>query len=597
MLALLTRAIQAGALTRPRTGGAWGAACGVTAGLALGSWVAALLYVIPIQLALGWLVIRHSREPLPGLARFGFAFHVAALLTLLPATATSPWNAINPWMAVNLSWFHSVWLLLGGAVFVPLFFLRQGSRALRPYPVIVALVLCALGAFVAASDAPPAAGIREGFAWLGREEEFMASVWESRGLIGSHSVYSALDVLGWGLLLLPAAWAGAAWGAFRSGRLELLPWAVSVPLLFGEALRQFRFADALALPMAVTLAWGTVAAARSQAAKRFLRKRLRSNRVAAWAAGPVALLAVVLANPESASSFARGLRGDLPPASSAERPSSLAMRGMCDWIRRETPPSGDYSVLASWFWGHMIEWAADRPSVATNFGSYVGETSFRDPSRFFLEEDPRQAEAILRSRRSRYVALTSDLTGSLRNMIQSVAPERLGRYMNPERSEGIDIRLEWFRTMGARLMFDGRVFSHEGLVGRPLDFLRLVHVSPMRDPRYKLRDGPSPYGWVWERVEGAVVEAAGAPGEELRLQIRIRYPGGYELVYEDRAETDRDGVARLRIPYATDSANGDGRAAGPARWRLGEREGELVVPESAVLEGEVLAIRSTAGGS
>jgi len=40
----------------------------------------------------------------------------------------------------------------------------------------------------------------------------------------------------------------------------------------------------------------------------------------------------------------------------------------------------------------------------------------------------------------------------------------------------------------------------------------------------------------------------------------------------------------LRIPYATDVPNGDGRVV-RATWRLGERTGSLSLSERAVLEG------------
>jgi hypothetical protein len=104
-----------------------------------------------------------------------------------------------------------------------------------------------------------------------------------------------------------------------------------------------------------------------------------------------------------------------------------------------------------------------------------------------------------------------------------------------------------------------------------------------------MRPDPAPAGWVWERMEGARLEASGAPGERLEVAVTVRYPAGrHEIVWTGSAPVGEDGVARVRVPYATDAPNGDGRAAGPAHWRIGGREGEVVVPEAAVSGGKTV---------
>jgi hypothetical protein len=127
--------------------------------------------------------------------------------------------------------------------------------------------------------------------------------------------------------------------------------------------------------------------------------------------------------------------------------------------------------------------------------------------------------------------------------------------------------------------------------GSSLGFLRLVHVSPHVDPRMPdLRSGkPSACGAIWERVPGAVVEARGAGGELLEVELEFAYPGrASNLRFLARAAAGADGTARVRVPYATDAANGEGRALARARWRLGVRAGELAIPEQAVLSGSTL---------
>lgn len=585
-------ALRGDGLDRPRRCAGYGALMGLLAGVLLGSWVGALMYVIEVQLVLGWLVVLHSRRPRAGTAPLGLAFHLVTLVTVLPAVLASPWTAEHPWIAINLSWFHPTFLLLGAAVFVPLYFTGAESRARAVYPVLVLAGLAALGAFVLLSDAGPAVAVREGFRWVSRQDAFMAHVGESRPLlVGDGGGWDeVVKALGYGALLFPVAWLAAAWLAFRRNALVLLPWVVSAPLLALQAARQARFADALVIPMAVLLGWGLVRLIES------LRARPANP---LWV--PLGLLLAAGANLASVQACMRARAEGQRPAHERESPAAVSVRTMCAWMRAQPQRTGaDLGVLANSGWGHAIEWGADRPTVATNFGSYIGEDSFRDPARFFMEEDPDRAEALLVEREIQYVLLTSNLPDYLNVMIDIGAPERRARYVSPGSEQGGGRVLPaWFQTLGARLMFDGEVFYPMGPPPNPppsraLGFLRLVHVAPLPDPARRLRSASdvSPAGWIWERVAGAVVEARGDPGELLEVEVRVRFPKARRsLVFRDRATTGPDGVARLRVPYGTEELNGDGRVdRGAARWRFAGLDGELRIPEAAVTAGGVVRL-------
>jgi len=609
LLVAASAAFARDGLTRTRAGIAWGAALGALAGVLLGSWVASALYVLAFQLTLGWLVIRCAREPLPGLPALGFAFHVVALAVLLPAILSSPWRELQPWQVVNLTWFHAVWLGLGALVFVPLLVLgRAGGEAqprpqtaLRLYPAFVAIALLSLGVFLAFSDTAPARGIREGFRWLGGGGEFMGGVRESRGLIGPEAPFDPVEVLGYGIFLLPFIWFAAASSALRNARHELLPWVIALPFLSYEAARQSRFADALALPLAVLLAWGCVQGARTLLDRRAGRvagasKKARSPQHRRpqpnWIVLPFVLAAVVLAQWDCVMQTVRRASSGSGWPGLGERPTLLAVREMCDWLRVHPSAMRDNAVLASWMWGHTILWGAERPVVACNFGSFVGRDGFLAPYRFFLSEDPAAAEAVLKERRARYIFASGDLAVQLPEMIAAVAPDRGDRYFGPRPSGGIQLRHEWFRTMSARLMFDGRIFSYNEDAQRrasALDFLRLVHISPRRDTRLRFRDEPNRLGWIWEYVPGAILEARGEPGSELAARLQVHYEvSDYELIWSGATNADSTGLARLRIPYATDAPNGDGVAATPVSWSFGGAGGEVAIPESAVLAGATI---------
>ena len=99
-------------------------------------------------------------------------------------------------------------------------------------------------------------------------------------------------------------------------------------------------------------------------------------------------------------------------------------------------------------------------------------------------------------------------------------------------------------------------------------------------------------GWIWEHVEGAVLEAQATTGLALEVQLEVTFPdSGLRLLYSDRAVAGADGVARLRVPYATDAPNGDGRVAPGAAWRVDGRSGPLRIPEAAVQSGSIVTLQ------
>ncbi|MCC7012121.1 MAG: hypothetical protein IT454_06150 [Planctomycetes bacterium] len=561
---------------------ALGLASGTLAGLALGAWVASLMYVVEVQLALAVLLVLHSRRALPGTALLGISFHLAALAAVLPAVSSSPWKLDQPWIVVNLSWFHPAYLALGACVFVPLLVLREHSRASRAWPWLVALLVVASGAWIALSDAGPARGVREGFEWVSRVDSFMARVGESRPLIGAGAGDDVFEALGFLVLAVPFAWGALLWAA-RRGDLRLVPWVVAFPLLAAQAARQARFAEALALPLAVVIGWGFARLAEALCA------RLRWKRDLA----PVVGVAVVLvaAWPTMALTARRLEAG--ADAARFERPGVLGARLACEWLAQVPALEAGESVMAEWSHGHLIERVAGRASVGTNFGSYVGIEAFRDSQRFFLLEDFAELDALLAARHARFVLVDCDLPNSLNTQLDALDGSQRERYVSVGSEHGGSVQPAWFLTLGARAMFDGTVFGPLAPGSRPLERLRCVWVAPFQSPERRLR-GPhdfAPAAWVWERVAGALVEARGVAGESFELALELEFRDARRrLVWSDRTAVDALGRARLRVPYATDLPNGQGQPVGHAQWRLGSAHGALEIPESAVRSGAVLQL-------
>ena len=593
MLAL-ARGLQRGVLEDRRRSAWSGAVVGALVGLALGVWVGALMYVLVLQLVLAWLLFLNARRELPGLPALGIALHGTATLVLLPAVLDSPWRQDWPWMVVNLSWFHLVHLTLGALVFFPLLWLNRGGTSWRRYPWILGVVLALLGALIWLLPVGPGLGIREGFEWVSRENRFMATIRESMPLFGEDAEPGAfVRYLGWTAWAAPLAWLGAAVRCIRRRELALIPWVVAFPPLFVQALLQRRFADPLSPLLAVLVAWGVVECARGLA-NSSRGRWTSSRRVAAltWLSVPVLAIlshgsAVVL--PVIRESLREGTARRTP----AEI-RSLGMHRMHRWLRKNSPDRADYGVLANWGMGHSIEWTAERPTLATNFGTYVGPEGFRSALNFLLAEDEAQAEAILERERARYIIVGCDWSHRAAKQVAKVFPERSSRYFMGSESQAVHIQPAWLSTMGARAMFGGRRPTGIGVLKEPhFEFLRLVHVSPVPDPAPALsqESGPAASGWIWEHVPGALLTSHGTPGEELVVDIPLRYPRAkYELRFENRAEVGADGQVRLRVPYSTLERNGDGLVRGQASWKLGGRSGLLSVSERDVLEGREVTL-------
>jgi hypothetical protein len=138
---------------------------------------------------------------------------------------------------------------------------------------------------------------------------------------------------------------------------------------------------------------------------------------------------------------------------------------------------------------------------------------------------------------------------------------------------------------------DSPRFAHFRLVaegprnGRPLSDLVGGAAAP----------GVAPYK-LFEKVAGADLEVHAAPGSEVDATLVLYSPFGRHFEYVARAQAGDDGVAHLRVPYAS-----DGKTSVAARdpWivRANGVAREVPVSEEAVLRGETLVVTIAPGAS
>jgi hypothetical protein len=476
---------------------------------------------------------------------------------------------------VTLSWLQPVAVVAGGTGLAALQFVLGGERpGGRRLALVLALLLVAV---LGLRFSPVAPALAESFEWAAAGGEFMRFVRESQALYDDPS--ALLKHLGGAILLLPFALIAALTVSMRTGRTDLAPWIACAPPLLLLALAQRRFAEAAVLPTVVLLGWGASAALR------------RWRTTSALPVLPVGGLLFLLALASNAETSWRTIHGLERWGSIAETPERAAYRGQrraLAWLDRHAPPIDaqrpQYSVLAQWDDGHLIEWVGRRPSVASNFGLYLGRESYLAPWRFLLCEDEGEGERQLEARGVRYLYLTADARLNLATMVSVLHPGEEADFL--PRLGG----RRWMRSLGARLISDGggsvRVEEGPGVA-----FLRLVHVSAGVDPTEWGPRGPVPAAWIYERVPGARVEIEGEPGQLLAVALHVDYRAArHALIWRASAVVDGAGRAGLRVPYATDAPNGDGRVDGGLRWSLGERSGRAEVPESMVLAGDRLGL-------
>jgi len=519
MLAVVGASLRPDRIARPVGSAARGGAAGLLAGVMITSWTASILWVALVQLA---LVLRlalpfrgeQGRQSARGLPILATTFHKAALLVVMPAAIESPYSSTDPFSLIELSWFHMAWLAIGWLVFAPYALLPRFAAKRRLAATLPAL---ALGlALLAGTDT--GARLLDAFSWAGAENPFMGGINESQPLAGS--LPKLLQFAGAGVLLAPVVWLLALRRA--GGAPQLLPWVTTLPVLLLFALLQRRFAEGLVAPMAVLL--GSFLAAEVLA--RVGRPQLRTAATVA-----LALLAVA-ANPSTLdSTLARGRIADpeLAPfvtgTDMARRQRAQAallatLRGAAgDPGRPFDEPSR--AVLAEWDLGHAIEWRAERPTTATNFGLYLGEDSFLAPWRFFSEISEVAAEQMLIDLEVGTV-IVDGRTAARRAEIASALD--LG-----ERGEEF-----WSQTMGARLTDGGgsSVASHPG-------FLQLIRQV---DP------GEAPGGMrAYAVVPGARLRAE---GRQLQVVATLAGIQGASFTWRASARSgDDDGALELRVPY------------------------------------------------
>ncbi len=90
-------------------------------------------------------------------------------------------------------------------------------------------------------------------------------------------------------------------------------------------------------------------------------------------------------------------------------------------------------------------------------------------------------------------------------------------------------------------------------------------------------------------MKGAVFEVRGVPGTPIRAEVSVVTPTGRRFEYRAVAPIGDDGIARLRVPYATETSEPT-KPEGPYRVWIEAAEVRVRVTDADVREGALIQL-------
>jgi hypothetical protein len=402
----------------------------------------------------------------------------------------------------------------------------------------------------------------EGLGYLGKREPWIAQNFENVPIFAGGSPAVAHLLFAYLAYLIPLGPLALLWRArerrVREPAILLAVWTSAFGLL---AVNNARFANDFAPAAAVSFALVLTEAGQ-------LLGRRRMSGFVAVALGLALLFPTLSRLAAGTPQVLRSLRGGQTQYYGMATIHRDLYR-FAEEVREATPTTAgfldpaaepDYGILCSPVLGYILIRVGERPVTATGFGPYLGGQSVDATLRFYGLESEQTAYTLARRLGVRYVVTSQE--GRPR---ESMLLHRL----HVADGAGLDgsPALEHFR-----LVTEGPAW------GVPLGALTGVARRPSLAP-YKL----------FEVVEGAVLEYRGDPGVEVTAHLKIRTPTGRRFVYRASTAADREGLARLRVPYAS-VTTAPARPAGPYTVRVGGKSQRIRVSEAQVRQGAVIAI-------
>ncbi len=445
---------------------------------------------------------------------------------------------------------------------------------------------CVLSAGVAPlALAMQSAGFREavvrGLTALTRANAWYATIMEFDPLVfyGHTALRKQLPILlglyGLALLVMPLAGFSLVQRLRRRERpaaalVFLLAWGAA---FLGLSLIRHRFTLYLIVPLAIWIGAGVRDVA-TRAGRPGSLPRL---------ATALGLMAVII-GPALAS---------VPTTLAGENPIHAHIRSLLERVPALPAPPDRPAVYTEWSYGHLVQYAAGRPTLVSPFGTEGGDDAMEDSATFFLSVDATAAYDVLDRRRVGILVLgdPGPEVCFAAELLPPVSP-----VCTLERTVTRGVLAQFaprvHQTVPARLWeADGSGTSSEPALDR---FRLLDETQPVRlldDDTGPALPAARPLFKTFGIVRGAVIRThGGRPSTPLFAVVKLRTASGREFDWTTHAIVSPAGTAELRVPYAT-GMNGRVWASELVIGTYESEIGHVVIREQDVLEGESLAIQ------
>lgn len=267
------------------------------------------------------------------------------------------------------------------------------------------------------------------------------------------------------------------------------------------------------------------------------------------------------------------------------------------WIRLNTPATShfltphkkpEYGVMARWEYGGWIEYVAERPAIATLFGSETH--GLKESAALFLSTDETKFLGIMDAEGARYLILSKTL-GALPDYARLLGRETSGYFSAENDGYGRTVLKagpKFFDLVHIRLyLMDGQPFAEPVRVNG-VPGMRLVYESAgesdIRDFFQEIKEIK-----VFERVPGAVIRGHARPGERVFAEGIAHTNRDRAFYVSAGAFADAKGVFELRVYYPSKAPHENGiGVAGPYTVRAGQKSYRVTVTENAVTGGDVI---------
>jgi dolichyl-diphosphooligosaccharide--protein glycosyltransferase len=547
------------------------------AGLALAvSFLFVPIAIVFPPILLGFLFLKGAVDVLRGrydgrLLGAGVWTFFWSFLFTLPLSMTSHFARAGQFEAGSLSLFQPAMLLCA-------LLLAVGFRAAASLERKVSLRFLPLFLLATAALAtpllflPPIKGV---WMFLLKSDPIASSITESQSVLDYGVVnYVKRSPL---LIALPALFLWALYTAKRERGIvaPLCAYWLAATAVLGAV--QIRLAPLLVPAFSLALA-GLLQKGIERASENGVLRRA--------GAAPVLLLLVLMGSTYPAlESYARSESEYLTPTM---RSLGMVFDSLL-WLRDQTPVTShlaaphkkpEYGVMASWDFGHYLNFYAGRPNISNPFSQLkTNREGILNAARFFAEPDGERAAELCRRLGARYILTEEqDIRMHLHYLgLKEEAPPGL----DDEQAAG-----RYLSATGRRLYYlDGSAVNRQGVTVEALGHFRLVYES-RHDSGLKEESGAGLSAFkVFEFVEGVRVHGRTAPATEVSAVVPVLTNRGRSFQYLTRTRSDAEGRYGFTLPYSITGGTYGTGAAGPYEITSGGKVVRFSLTEEEIMAG------------